>query len=159
MRIINLGSLNPVSYTHLDVYKRQAWSGDWQMAENNLKAAMGNAVPAGNLACLMSEFTEWVDRSQPPVFSFMVWKYYQLTHDLNLLARVFPTLLEMCIRDRFQDSTGTDFPERDLFDSDDQRGEYYSLSCRRRPVSYTHLDVYKRQGFYRPTMARTRGLQ
>ena len=70
-----------------------AWSGDWQMAENNLKAAMGNAVPAGNLACLMSEFTEWVDRSQPPVFSFMVWKYYQLTHDLNLLARVFPTLL------------------------------------------------------------------
>ena len=68
------------------------WSGDWQMAENNLKAAMDNAVPAGNMACLMAAFTEWVDRSQPPVFSFMVWKYYQLTHDLSMLKRCFPTL-------------------------------------------------------------------
>lgn len=70
------------------------WSGDWQMGENNLKAAMDNVVPGGNLACLMSAFTEWVDRSQPPVFAFIVWKYYELTHDRNMLMRVFDTLYE-----------------------------------------------------------------
>lgn len=70
-----------------------AWSGDWETSENNLKAALDNAVPAGNLACLMSAFSEWVDRSQPPVFSFIVWKYYQLTQDTVFIRRAFPSLL------------------------------------------------------------------
>lgn len=69
-----------------------AWSGDWATARCNICASMENAVPAGNLACLMSEFTEWVDRSQPPIFGYIVLKYYELTHDLSLVRQVFPTL-------------------------------------------------------------------
>lgn len=40
----------------------------------------------------MSELTEWVDRSQPPIGSFMVWKYYLLTGDRALLDAVYPAL-------------------------------------------------------------------
>ena len=70
-----------------------AFLGDWTMARNCILAAMGNVTPEGNLACLMSEFTEWVDRSQPPLASFIVLKYYQITGDRQLLEEIYPTLL------------------------------------------------------------------
>jgi len=68
------------------------WSGDWQMGENNILAALDNVVPADNLACLMAEFTEWVDRSQPPIAGFIVLKYYHMTHDKVLIEKVYGTL-------------------------------------------------------------------
>ncbi|MDR1921216.1 MAG: hypothetical protein LBS31_05665 [Candidatus Adiutrix sp.] len=71
-----------------------AYSGDWQMAQNNILAALDNVTPADNLACLMSEFTEWVDRSQPPIAGFIVLSYYQLTRDKALVKRVFGSLLK-----------------------------------------------------------------
>ncbi len=71
-----------------------AWAGDWVTARNCLKAIMDCNTPAGNLACLMSEYTEWVDRSQPPIFSFIIYKYYLLTHDRELLDEVYPMLLK-----------------------------------------------------------------
>ena len=71
-----------------------AFSGDWNMAQSNLYAALESAVPAENLACLMAEFTEWVDRSQPPVFGYIVLKYYRMTHDRALVKRVFPALYD-----------------------------------------------------------------
>ena len=52
-----------------------AVSGDWQSGRMSIQATIDNNVPEGNFACLMSELTEWVDRSQPPIGSFMVWKY------------------------------------------------------------------------------------
>lgn len=70
-----------------------AYGGDWAMARANFTTALDNHVPAGNLACLMAEFTEWVDRSQPPIFSFMILKYYLLTGDLPLLEEAYPVLL------------------------------------------------------------------
>jgi putative isomerase len=70
-----------------------AYAGDWTMARNNIKTALDNQVPAGNLACLMSEFTEWVDRSQPPIFAFMVYKYFLLSGDRQLLEEAYPALL------------------------------------------------------------------
>lgn len=70
-----------------------AWIGDWTMGRNSIKSAIDNNTPAGNLACLMSEFTEWVDRSQPPIFSFIIYKYYLLTGDRELLEEVLPALL------------------------------------------------------------------
>jgi len=71
-----------------------AWAGDWSMGRGCIKAAMDNNTPAGNFACLMAEFTEWVDRSQPPIFSFIVYKYYLLTQDRQLIEEVFPALLK-----------------------------------------------------------------
>lgn len=70
-----------------------AWAGDWTMARNSIKSAIDNNTPAGNLACMMAEFSEWVDRSQPPVFGFFVYKYYLLTGDRELLEEVMPALL------------------------------------------------------------------
>lgn len=71
-----------------------SFAGDWVMARNCIKAALDNTTPEGNLACLMSEFTEWVDRSQPPITSFIIYKYYQLTGDRQLLEEVYPVLLK-----------------------------------------------------------------
>ncbi len=70
-----------------------AYCGDTTMARANFRAALDNEVPAGNLACLMAEFTEWVDRSQPPIFAFMILKYWLLTGDRQLLEEAYPTLL------------------------------------------------------------------
>lgn len=69
-----------------------AMSGDWQTGRMSVQATIDNNVPEGNFACLMSELTEWVDRSQPPIGSFMVWKYYLLTGDRALLDAVYPAL-------------------------------------------------------------------
>lgn len=71
-----------------------AFAGDWTMARNCIKSAMDNTTPEGNLACLMAEFTEWVDRSQPPITSFIIYKYYQLTGDRQLLEEIYPVLLK-----------------------------------------------------------------
>ncbi len=71
-----------------------AWAGDWVMAQNNIYAALDNAVPAGNFAGLMAEYTEWVDRSQPPVAGYIALKYYQLTHDIGLVSKVFDTIYD-----------------------------------------------------------------
>ena len=65
-------------------------SGDTEMARENILAALSNACPAGNFACLMSEYTEWVDRSQPPIGAFIVYKYYLYTGDTALLQRALP---------------------------------------------------------------------
>ncbi len=70
-----------------------AWAGDWTTARCCIKSAIDNNTPAGNLACMMAEFSEWVDRSQPPVFGFFVYKYYLLTGDRELLEEVMPALL------------------------------------------------------------------
>ncbi len=69
-----------------------AVSGDWQSGRMSIQATIDNNVPEGNFACLMSELTEWVDRSQPPIGSFMVWKYYMLTGDKALLDNIYPSL-------------------------------------------------------------------
>lgn len=70
------------------------YSGDWSMARSCIQSAMDNTTPEGNLACLMAEFTEWVDRSQPPIASFIVYKYYLLTGDRQLLEEIYPVLLK-----------------------------------------------------------------
>jgi putative isomerase len=71
-----------------------AWAGDWTMARNSIKGVVDNNTPAGNIACMMSEFSEWVDRSQPPVFGFYLYRYYRLTLDRELLEEVMPALIK-----------------------------------------------------------------
>nr|AIA89156.1 CAZy families GH63 protein [uncultured Rhizobium sp.] len=70
-----------------------AWAGDWTTARNCLRAVMDCTVPEGNFACLMSEHTEWVDRSQPPIFGFIIYEYYLLTNDREFLDEAYPMLL------------------------------------------------------------------
>jgi putative isomerase len=81
--------LNDVLYAAL----LAAYAGDWETTENNVAAALKGLQPAGNLACLLSAYTEWVDRSQPPIGGYVIWRIYLLTRDRALLARWYPTLL------------------------------------------------------------------
>ncbi len=69
-----------------------AVAGDWQAGRMSIKATVDNNVPQGNFACLMGELTEWVDRSQPPIGSFLVLRYYLFTGDKALLEEVYPAL-------------------------------------------------------------------
>lgn len=69
-----------------------AMSGDFSMARENIETALGMITPDGNLACLLSEFTEWVDRSQPPIEAFVLWKYSEFTGDTQLLTTAYPLL-------------------------------------------------------------------
>jgi putative isomerase len=69
-----------------------AWSGDWSMARENLKTVLYYVMPQGNIACMMSEYTESVDHTQPPIEAFVAWKYYQITGDLQFLELYYPIL-------------------------------------------------------------------
>ncbi len=71
-----------------------AYLGDWTAARACIIAAADNITPEGNLACLMSEFTEWVDRSQPPIAGFILYKYYRITGDVQLLRELYPVFLQ-----------------------------------------------------------------
>ncbi len=67
-----------------------AYLGDLTAARACIMAAADNMTPEGNLACLMSEFTEWVDRSQPPIAGIILYKYYLITGDIALLGELYP---------------------------------------------------------------------
>jgi putative isomerase len=65
---------------------------DADIARENLEAALSNATPYGNLACLVTGRDAWVDRSQPPVGSLVTWLLYQRLDDEALLQRAYPVL-------------------------------------------------------------------
>ena len=89
----------PVSYTHLDVYKRQV-------------VAINGPRQSGKTTLLKSAFPEY--------------QYVSLENpDVRLIAESDPN------------SFLNDYPEKVIFDE----------VQRVPPVSYTHLDVYKRQSF------------
>lgn len=68
-------------------------SGDFDLAAANLDAALITATPAGNLACLLTQTQEWVDRSQPPIAAYALWRLFERTRDVVMLQRYFPALL------------------------------------------------------------------
>ncbi len=70
-----------------------AYLGDVTTARACIMAAADNMTPEGNLACLMSEFTEWVDRSQPPIAGYILYQYYLITGDIALLRELYPVFL------------------------------------------------------------------
>lgn len=67
--------------------------GDFDLARANLDAALDSTTPAGNLACLVTQTQEWVDRSQPPIASYALWRLYDRTRDTAMLQRYLPVLL------------------------------------------------------------------
>jgi putative isomerase len=65
---------------------------DADLARENLAAALSNATPFGNLACLMTGRDAWVDRSQPPIGSLIAWLLHMRLGDEALLRRAYPVL-------------------------------------------------------------------
>ncbi len=65
---------------------------DPEVARENLEAALSNATPEGNLACLITGRDAWLDRSQPPIGGFVVWLLYQRLGAKELLRRAWPAL-------------------------------------------------------------------
>ena len=46
---------------------------DPEVGRENLAATLASATPQGNFACLLTANDAWVDRTQPPVASFLAW--------------------------------------------------------------------------------------
>jgi putative isomerase len=69
-----------------------ARAGDTETARANVDVALTGQQPAGNLPCLLTAYTEWVDRSQPPIASYVVLRLFLLTGDRSLLERAYPVL-------------------------------------------------------------------
>jgi putative isomerase len=69
-----------------------ARAGDAPTARANLEVALTGQQPEGNLACLLTAYTEWVDRSQPPIGAYVALRMFLLTGDRALLEQAYPTL-------------------------------------------------------------------
>jgi putative isomerase len=69
-----------------------ARAGDAATAATNVETALTGQQPAGNLPCLLTAYTEWVDRSQPPIAAYVVHRLFLFTGDRPLLERAYPVL-------------------------------------------------------------------
>jgi putative isomerase len=65
---------------------------DKELARANLAVALANATPQGNLACLLTAKDAWVDRTQLPVGSFLVWLQHLRSGDRAPLDLAYDTL-------------------------------------------------------------------
>lgn len=82
---------------------------DTDAARRNLEVAFSSATPEGNLACLLSPRTRWLDRSQSPVGAYVLLSYALRSGDTGALARFLPVLLDAFAwwqRERRDDRTG-----------------------------------------------------
>jgi len=65
---------------------------DMSLARDNLAAVLAGATPQGNLPCLLTGRDSWIDRSQPPIASFIVWMLYQRGGARDLLSTSYEAL-------------------------------------------------------------------
>ena len=56
------------------------------VGRENLRAALASATPQGNFACLVTANDAWVDRTQLPVASFVVWSMFLRSRDRSVLT-------------------------------------------------------------------------
>lgn len=66
---------------------------DPQIARENVVAVLSNAQPAGNLPCLMTGRDGWIDRSQPPIGSFVTWMIAEHSGDRGIVDFAYERLL------------------------------------------------------------------
>ena len=66
---------------------------DPQIARENVAAVLSNAQPAGNLPCLMTGRDGWIDRSQPPIGSFVTWMIAEHAGDRGVVDLAYERLL------------------------------------------------------------------
>jgi putative isomerase len=58
---------------------------DTQVAHENQRAVFDGATEWGNLPCLLTGNDSWVDRTQPPIVSWVTWMHYQRSRDRRFL--------------------------------------------------------------------------
>ncbi|WP_374655465.1 amylo-alpha-1,6-glucosidase [Dongia sp.] len=66
---------------------------DTQMARENIRAVLATETPQGNLPCLITGRDQWIDRSQPPVCSLILWKIWKHTGADDLVELGYRKLL------------------------------------------------------------------
>ncbi len=66
---------------------------DPALARDCIKAVLATETPEGNFACLITGNDRWIDRSQPPICSFILWKIWQHTGDDSLIDLAYDRLL------------------------------------------------------------------
>lgn len=66
---------------------------DAGMARESISAVLATETPQGNLPCLITGRDRWIDRSQPPVCSFILWKIWRHTGDEGLVDLAYPKLV------------------------------------------------------------------
>ena len=128
-----MGSSGPVSYTHLDVYKRQA------IPFNNLPAAQSQPI-------IMGWVSNWMYADKIPTEGFR--GMFSLPRALSLYQQdgVYRLRQNPIFQDKLPVRTLT-MKASDLAAGVEMKldGNSYRLDLTIEPVSYTHLDVYKRQ--------------
>ena len=62
-------------------------------AVDNLEAVFAHQTEAGNFPCLVTGNDAWLDRTQPPIASYVIWSLYQRSRDRSLLEHYYPGLL------------------------------------------------------------------
>lgn len=65
---------------------------DANIARENLAAALANATPQGNLACLVTATDAWIDRTQIPVGAFIVRLLFERHRDRSMVCDAYETL-------------------------------------------------------------------
>jgi putative isomerase len=65
---------------------------DLDQARENLSLAFAGVTPAGNLPCILTGNDQWVDRTQTPIASLIVWQLWLRTGEQSLLSAAWPIL-------------------------------------------------------------------
>ena len=65
---------------------------DRQTVIDNLRAALAGATEAGNLPCLLTGRDAWIDRSQPPIATFVLWMMHLRWDAPEFLRECYPIL-------------------------------------------------------------------
>ena len=65
---------------------------DLEQARENLAMVFAAQTPEGNFPCIMTGNDQWLDRSQSPIISLIVWQIYSRTRDRSLVEMAYPVL-------------------------------------------------------------------
>ncbi|MGG6896169.1 MGH1-like glycoside hydrolase domain-containing protein [Rhizobium sp. BR 315] len=58
---------------------------DMDIARENLATAFAGVTPQGNVACIVTSNDAWVDRTQPPLGSLVIWDLYQRSGERSII--------------------------------------------------------------------------
>lgn len=69
-----------------------AYVGDWPLARSNVSIVLNALMPQGHIPGLVTGDSEWADRTQLPVASYMAYRVFLITGDLAFLEEIYPAL-------------------------------------------------------------------
>lgn len=67
---------------------------DPELARESIRAVLATVTPEGNFACLITGRDNWIDRSQPPICSFILWKIWKHTGKDDFVDLAYGRLLQ-----------------------------------------------------------------